>query len=78
MNNDFLSLVMRFSNYFHSWRIIRKSPHLWPKIVIHGNSCIILYISRAIAHEIPDTIVLHKTINMMSHDKKMHNITSGE
>ena len=26
-------------------KIIGKSPHSWPKMVIHGNSCIILYIS---------------------------------
>ena len=45
----FGSLVMRFTNDFHSWL-----RHSWkslanrltrdPKIVIHGNSCIILYI----------------------------------
>ena len=45
----FLSLVMGFTNDFHSWL-----HHSWkslanrltrePKIVIHGNSCIILYI----------------------------------
>ena len=26
-------------------KIIGNSPHSWPKIVIHGNSCIILYIT---------------------------------
>ena len=26
------------------FEIIGKSPHSWPKIVIHGNSCIILYL----------------------------------
>ena len=43
------SLVMRFANDFHSW--LRHSWTLLanrltrdPKIVIHGNSCIILYI----------------------------------
>ena len=46
----FESLVMRFTNDFHSWLC-----HSWkslanrltrdPQIVIHGNSCIILYIS---------------------------------
>ena len=45
----FGSLVMRFANEFHSWL-----HHSWkslanrltrdPKIVIHGNSCIILYV----------------------------------
>ena len=41
---------MRFANDFHSWR--RHSRQLLanrltrdPKIVIHGNSCIILFIS---------------------------------
>ena len=53
----FGSLVMRFANDFHSWL-----RHSWkslanrltrdPKIVIHGNSCIILYISNALAMEI--------------------------
>ena len=45
----FGSLVMRFANNFHSW--LRHSWKLLairftrdPKIVIHGNSCIILYI----------------------------------
>ena len=43
------SLVVRFANDFHSWLY-----HLWkslanrltrdPKIFIHGNSCIILYL----------------------------------
>ena len=49
MNNDFLSLVRRFGNDFHSW--LRHSWKSLPnrltrdkKIVIHGNSCIILYI----------------------------------
>ena len=46
VNNDFLSLVMRFANDFHSWlrHVIGKSPHSWPKFVIHGNSCTILYV----------------------------------
>ena len=36
---------MRIGNDFHSWlvKIIAESPHSWQKIVIHGNSCIILY-----------------------------------
>ena len=49
MNNDFLSLVRRFGNDFHSW--LRHSWKSLPnrltrdkKIVIHGNSSIILYI----------------------------------
>ena len=34
--------------FFHSWRvkIIGKSHHEWPKIVIHGNECIILFLTR--------------------------------
>ena len=54
VNNNFLSLVRRFGNDFHSWwfslvtsslvKIIAESPHSWQKIVIHGNSCIILYV----------------------------------
>ena len=27
-------------------KIIGKSPHSWPKIVIHGNECIILFLTR--------------------------------
>ena len=50
----FGSLVMRFANDFHSWLRHSWLRHSWkslanritrdPKIVIHGNSCIILYI----------------------------------
>ena len=29
--------------------IIRKSHHKWPKIIIHSNSCIILYIRDVLA-----------------------------
>ena len=50
MNNDFGSLVMRFANDFHSWlrhswKLLANRLTRDPKIVIHGNSCIILYIS---------------------------------
>ena len=51
-NNDFWSQVRWFANDFHKWRtsslvkIIGKSPHEWPKIVIHGNKCIILFLTR--------------------------------
>ena len=33
-----------FRNY--NWSLVKhigKSPHSWPKIVIHGNPCIIIY-----------------------------------
>ena len=51
VNNDFLSRVRRFGNDFHEWRshewkIIAESPHEWQKIVIHGNECIILFLTR--------------------------------
>ena len=51
VNNDFGSRVRRFANHFHEWR-----SHKWkwlvnritsdPKIVIHGNECIILFLTR--------------------------------
>ena len=51
VNNDFLSRVRRFDNDFHEWR-----SHEWKslpnrltrdkKIVIHGNECIILFLTR--------------------------------
>ena len=50
VNNDFLSRVRRFGNDFHEWR-----SHEWKslpnrltsdkKIVIHGNECIILFLT---------------------------------
>ena len=45
----FGSLVMRFANDFHSWlchswKSLANHPTRDPKLVIHGNSCIILYI----------------------------------
>ena len=42
------SWVRRFDNNFHEWRmkIIGKSHHERPKIVIHGNECIILFLTR--------------------------------
>ena len=55
VNNDFLSLMRRFGNDFHSW--LRHSWKSLPnrftrdkKIVIHGNSCIILYLFVKCAH----------------------------
>ena len=45
----FGSLVMRFANDFHSrlrhsWKLLANRLTRDPKIVFHGNSCIILYI----------------------------------
>ena len=50
MNTDFGSRVRRFSNNFHEWR-----SHEWkslvnhimsdPKVVFHGNECIILFLT---------------------------------
>ena len=49
----FLSWVRRFGNDFHEWRSHEvpksrsaESPHEWQKIVIHGNECIILFLTR--------------------------------
>ena len=46
MNNDFLVTREMICQWFSLSlvKIIGKSPHSWPKIVIHGYSCIILYI----------------------------------
>ena len=49
VNNDFWVLVMRFAHDFHSWlrhswKLLANRLTRDPKIVIHGNSCIILYI----------------------------------
>ena len=53
---------MRFANDFHSWL-----RHSWkslanrltrdPKIVIHGNSCIILYIFHAMTKNIEGLVI---------------------
>ena len=32
-------------------KIIAESPHEWQKIVIHGNECIILFLTRYVCHE---------------------------
>ena len=45
----FGSRVKRFANNFHDSsrvKIIGKSHHEWPKNVIHGNECIILFLTR--------------------------------
>ena len=52
VNNDFLVTREVICSWFSLVtsslvKIIGKSPHSWPKIVIHGNSCIILYIFHA-------------------------------
>ena len=44
----FASLVMRFTDDFHSWKSLANRLTRDPKIVIHGNSCIILYILHVI------------------------------
>ena len=51
VDNDFLVtsgvICQRFSRVTKSRvKIIGKSPHEWPKIVIHGNECIILFLTR--------------------------------
>ena len=48
MNNDFLfapEAIQQWFSYVTSSlvKIIAESPHSWQKIIIHGNSCIILY-----------------------------------
>ena len=48
---------MRFANDFHSWlrhpwKLLANRLTRDPKIVIHGNSCIILYISSALAMDL--------------------------
>ena len=53
VNNDFLSLVKRFGNDFSLVtsslvKIIAESPHSWQKIVIHGNSCILFFITKIV------------------------------
>ena len=53
MNNNFGSRVRWFAKDFHKWqshewKIIGKSHHVWYKIVIHGNECIILFLIYAI------------------------------
>ena len=50
MNNDFLvtrEVICQWFSLVTSLlvKIVGKSPHSWLKIVIHGSSCIILYIS---------------------------------
>ena len=51
VNNDFLAtsgvICQWFSRVTKSRvKIIGKTPHEWPKIVIHGNECIILFLTR--------------------------------
>ena len=50
----FGSLMRRFANDFqswlrHSWKSLANRPSRDTKIVIHGNSCIILYVCRCVA-----------------------------
>ena len=61
---------MRFPNHFHSWL-----RHSWkwlenrltrdPKIVIHGNSCIILYIQ----HGLPNTVKSPENQGIWNHSQ---------
>ena len=51
VNNDFLAtsgvICQWFSRVTKSRvKIIGKTPHEWPKIVIHGNECTILFLTR--------------------------------
>ena len=51
VNNDFLVTSGVICQWFSRVKksrvkIIGKSPHEWPKIVIHGNECIILFLIR--------------------------------
>ena len=46
VNNDFLSRVRRFGNDFHSWKSLPNRLTSDKKIVIHGNECIILFLTR--------------------------------
>ena len=77
---------MRFANDFHSWLC-----HSWkslanrltrdPKIVIHGNSCIILYISIVLAMEILRSLdvaisIKHMTLFLLQ-DKKQNPINDN-
>ena len=44
-----LALVMRFANDFHSWlrhswKLLANRITRDPNIIIHGNSCIIIYV----------------------------------
>ena len=78
MNNDFLVtrevICQWFSLVTSSLvKIIGKSPHSWLKIVIHGNSCIILYIwkDHLCIETDPATgseILIYCCIRVMSHE----------
>ena len=62
MNNDILVTHRVFSLVTSSlMKIIGKSPHSWPKNVIHGNSCIILYAQRAPLQRL---IIFHDFIDL--------------
>ena len=44
VNNDFFVTSEAIRQWFS--RLIAESPHEWQKIVIHGNECIILFLTR--------------------------------
>ena len=74
MNNDFGSLVMRFANDFHSWlrhswKLLANRLTRDPKIVIHGNSCIILYI-RCHYNVVKYSMILHTPVRYAEVDHK--------
>ena len=51
VNNDFLvtsEVICQWLSRVTKSRVkvIDKSPHEWPKIIIHGNECIILFLTR--------------------------------
>ena len=53
MNNDIWVTSEAICHWFprvteSRMKIIGKSRHKWPKIVIHGNECIILFLTRYI------------------------------
>ena len=78
MNNDFLVTREVICQWFSLVTsslviIIGKSPHSWLKIVIHGNSCIILYIwkDHLCIETDPATgseILIYCCIRVMSHE----------
>ena len=45
VNNDFFVTSGVICQWFSQVKISGKSPHEWPKIVIHGNECIILFLT---------------------------------
>ena len=68
LNNDLGPFMMRFTNDFHSWlrhswKSIANRLTCDPKIVIHGNSCIILYIP--MLEGVPSELIYGNSINIL-------------